>query len=129
MLSGAFFCREWHFAGTSTGVYVVLVLLGFWAFKQRRLFDKFIGKGRFRIWLFSAFATYLLSQLIARRFFRHLYLPQEAQLHINLEETVETMAHVMLIVVSFSAWGIGMASRQLSEGYDKMVKIDEKNME
>lgn len=128
-LSGSFFCREWHFAGTSTGVYVALVLLGIWAFKQRRLFGKFIRKDWFRILLFSTFATYLLSQLIARRVFRHLYLPQEAQLHINLEETVETTAHVMLIIVSFAAWGISITSRQLSEGYDKMVKIDEKQME
>ena len=114
-LSGAFFCREWHFSGTSTGIYVALVFLGFWAVKQKTRFEKVVGNGRFRIWLIATMVTYLLSQLIARRVFRYICLPQEAQLHIYLEETVETLAHIMLILVSFAAWKIGFVAKQSSK--------------
>ncbi len=105
-LCGAFFCREWHFPGTSQGIYISLVLLAFWAVKRKQAFEKIVGNGRFKMWLFATFATYLLSQLIARRVFRYVYLPQEAQLHIFLEETVETTAHLMMIAACFIAWKV-----------------------
>ena len=35
VLCGAFFCREWHFAGTSNGIYVALGALCFWWLKPR----------------------------------------------------------------------------------------------
>ncbi len=103
-LSAAFFCREWHFPGTSRGIYIALAILAFWGIKQKDVFLKTIGNGRFKIWLIATFATYLLSQLIARRVFRYVYLPLEDHLHIYLEETVETTAHLMLIVAGFAAW-------------------------
>ena len=96
-LTVAFFCREWHFAGTSKGIYIALALLGVWGFMQKDKLFETIGNGRYKIWLFATFATYLLSQLIARRVFRYVCLPMEDQLHILLEETVETSAHLMLM--------------------------------
>lgn len=102
-LTASFFCREWHFAGTSKGIYVALVLLGIWGFMQKVQIFETIGNGRYKIWLFATFATYLLSQLIARRVFRSLCLPMEDQLHILLEETVETTAHVMLLIAGLAA--------------------------
>jgi len=105
-LCGAFFCREWHFPGTSKGIYIALALLIFWAVKRKQTFEKIIGNGRFRIWLIATFWTYLLSQLIARRVFRYVYLPQEAEFHVFLEETVETIAHLMMITACFIAWKV-----------------------
>jgi len=105
-LCGAFFCREWHFPGTSKGIYIALALLAFWAVKRKQTFEKIIGNGQFKTWFFATFWTYLLSQLIARRVFRYVYLPQEAQLHVFLEETVETTAHLMMIAVCFIAWKV-----------------------
>jgi hypothetical protein len=104
ILSIAFFCREWHFPGTGTGIYVALALLAIWGVKQKDKFFEIIGNHKFRIWLFATFATYLLSQLIARRVFRYVHLPNEDELHIYFEETVETAAHIMLGVASFAAW-------------------------
>lgn len=110
-LSGAFFCREWHFYGTSIGIYVVLALLAFWWIKQKDVFDRSIGNGRFRIWLVAVFVTYLLSQLIARRVFRYVHLSFEGHLHTHLEESVETAAHLMLIAASFTAWKLKNETR------------------
>jgi hypothetical protein len=103
-LSGAFFCREWHFYGTGNGIYVALVVLGVWGYTQKDTFFKTIGNGPYKMWLFATFGTYLLSQLIARRVFR--FLPYEDPLHIGLEETVETTAHLMLIVAGLAGWKV-----------------------
>ena len=102
-LCASFFCREWHFPGTSKGIYIALVVLALWAVIRK---DKLaiIRDNRLKIWLWATFGTYLLSQLIARRVFRYVYLPQEANLHIFLEETVETVAHMMMIVTCFVTW-------------------------
>ncbi|MCD6393617.1 MAG: hypothetical protein J7M40_08920 [Planctomycetes bacterium] len=110
VLCAAFFCREWHFAGTSKGIYVMLGLLAFWAVKRKTELEGIIGEGPAKVWVWSTFATYVLSQLIARRFFRYVYLPQETELHILLEESVETMAHLAMIVTCLVTWKIKPAA-------------------
>ena len=99
----AFFCREWHFPGTTKGIYVALSILAIWAVIRKDKLE-IIRDNRLNIWVWSTFGVYLLSQLIARRVFRYVYLPEEALLHILLEETVETMAHTMMIITCFIAW-------------------------
>jgi hypothetical protein len=104
VLCAAFFCREWHFYGTSRGIYIALVLLGIWAVIRRVDFARIVGNGHLKIWIVTMMATYLLSQLIARRVFKHIpILPNEAHLHIPLEETMETLAHLTMIVVCIIA--------------------------
>lgn len=107
ILCAALFCREWHFLGSSEALYVTFALLAFWAVKRKELFGEILAKGRLKIWMAATLATYILSQLIARRVFRRLHLLWEAQLHIHLEETVETTGHVMMIVVCILAWKVG----------------------
>lgn len=104
VLCAAFFCREWHFPGTSKGIYVTLAVLVFWAVKRKEKFETLVKKNRLEVWLWSTFWTYLLSQLIARRAFRSLYLPGEELMHVFWEETVETTAHLMMIVTCIIAW-------------------------
>ena len=99
----AFFCREWHFPGTGKGIYIALAVLALWAIIRKDKLEV-IRDNRLKVWLWVTFGTYLLSQLIARRVFRYVHLPQEADLHILLEETVETMAHIMMIITCFLAW-------------------------
>jgi len=106
VLCGAFFCREWHFPGTDAGIYTSLALLGFWAFRRKERLEATVGNGSFRMWLWATFATYVLSQLIARRVFRYVALPWEEQIHVPLEETVESAGHVMMIVASLVAWKV-----------------------
>jgi hypothetical protein len=100
----AFFCREWHFAGTSNGIYVALAVLAVWAVKRKEKLSVFFEGNAVEIWAWTAFSCYVLSQLIARRVFRYVYLPGEEEMHIFLEESVETMAHVVMIVTCFVSW-------------------------
>jgi hypothetical protein len=107
VLSLGFFCREWHFAGTSKGVYVVAAFVGIWFVCRRKSIGALIKNTPVEIWLWSAFLCYGMSQLIARRVFseKHLgLLPMEEHYHIPLEETMETMAHVMLAATCLVAW-------------------------
>ena len=103
VLCAIFFCREWHFAGTSKGVYIALTILALWVVKRKDKLES-IMDSRLKIWMWSTFGTYLLSQLIARRVFKYLCLPAEDQLHIFFEETVETTAHIMMIATCFIAF-------------------------
>jgi len=103
VLCAAFFCREWHFAGTSKGIYIAMALLAVWAVKRRAVFERALSDRRLVVWFWATFVTYVLSQLIARRLFRHLGMPLEDQLHVLLEETVETTAHLMMIVTCLVA--------------------------
>ncbi|MHC5077298.1 MAG: hypothetical protein ACYTFM_12850 [Planctomycetota bacterium] len=103
VLCGAFFCREWHFPGTSKGIYIALGILAFWAVMRRKKLETYIKKNSMvKIWIPCTFATYFLSQLIARRAIRGI-LPIEDQMKIALEESVETMAHIMMIAVCLIA--------------------------
>ena len=47
--------------------------------------------------LFGVLWTYLFSQLIARRVFRGIF-PNESLLHVPMEETVETAAHLFFLI-------------------------------
>ena len=107
VLTLGFFFREWHFEGTSTGVYIVALACVAWAILRRDHLAPAYYQGNTRYWLMAALATYVLSQLIARRVFAARYLdllPNEEALHIALEETVENVAHLMMLVTSMVAW-------------------------
>ena len=99
-LSLTFLCREIHFAGTTTGVYIALAILGVWSlFWQDRIFEG-LKKGALLKWVVSTFAIYFLSVLVARRVFR--FMPLEDILHVPFEEMLENGAHLMLIATAFS---------------------------
>ena len=107
VLSLGFFCREWHFAGTSKGVYVVAAFVGIWFVYRRKSIGALIKNTPVELWLWSACLCYGMGVLIARRVFAEKYLgllPMEEHYHISLEETMETMAHVMLAATCLVAW-------------------------
>ncbi len=101
-LALAFLCREIHFAGTGKGVYIALVVLLIWGWRSRKQLIEGAAQGRLGQWVLATGWTYFLSQFIARRVFRHLYLPNEDGMHIMLEEAVENMAHIVLITTAFA---------------------------
>jgi hypothetical protein len=106
-LVAAFFCREWHFAGTSTGVYIALAVFTGWFIYRREHIGRMIRGRKVKIWLFASASCYFLSQLVARRVFseRHLnLLPFEEEYHIPLEETLEAAGHILMIITSIMAW-------------------------
>jgi hypothetical protein len=107
LLSFGFFAREWHFEGTTTGVFVVVAILGVWFVLRIHVMRSLIKNTPVEIWVWATAICYLVSQLIAKRVFgpNHLnLLPMERQYEVFLEETAETMAHVMLIITSMIAW-------------------------
>ena len=109
VLCAGLFCREWHFTHSSLILYVAFALSACWFFWQRELFGRLLAKSQLKIWLVATLATYALSQLISRRLFRHLHLPAEGDLHIYMEETVETTAHLIMVVVCILAFAVGSA--------------------
>lgn len=107
VLSLAFFCREWHFAGTSKGVYIVAAFVGVWFGYRRKSIGTLIKDTPVEIWLWAALLCYGMSLLISRRVFAEKYtglLPMEEHYHIPLEESMETMAHLMLAATCLVAW-------------------------
>ena len=76
----------------------LLVGMGIWAFGwQEKLFACLNRSIMLKVSLFGVLWTYLFSQLIARRVFRDI-LPNERLLHIPLEETAETFAHLFFLI-------------------------------
>ncbi|MHC4988825.1 MAG: hypothetical protein ACYTFX_10085 [Planctomycetota bacterium] len=107
VLSVGFFCREWHFAGTTKGVYIIAGIVGAWFIYRRNVIRNLIKNTPVEIWLWATFLCYVMSQLIARRVFGEKYLnllPMEEQYHISLEESMETIAHLVLATTSFVSW-------------------------
>jgi len=105
-LAIAFYFREQRdlFLWAEKGIYVALAGLGIWAYFWRvKLAEDLREFPILKIWLFSTFWTYFLSQLIARRALQDV-LPHEDQVNVALEEAVETMAHLMFLVMGLIAW-------------------------
>ncbi|HET6430405.1 MAG TPA: hypothetical protein VFJ30_18465 [Phycisphaerae bacterium] len=112
VLAANLLCREIHFAGTTTAVFVVGGLCVAWAVLWREKIARAGRDSRFVSWLLAALWAYLLSQLVAKRIFsaRHLgWIPNEQAIHTSLEEVVETAAHLMFLaaalVGSWWRWG------------------------
>lgn len=99
-LAAAFLCREIHFTGTSAGIYVALVIIGFCGVLWQDDVFKNLEDGKLLQWLVATFSVYFLSQLVARRVFR--FMPLEHDLHVAFEEVLESGAHIMLIITAFS---------------------------
>lgn len=98
-LVGSLLFREIHIPWTGKTIYVCLVVFVIWGVRWWERIVPQLEEGSTFPWLFATLFTYFFSQLIARRVFRGM--PNEALLHVPLEEVTETMAHVMLIVTSF----------------------------
>lgn len=99
LLAIAFTCREIHFAGSGVGIYVALVVLIALGVRWREALIEELSFDRRLPWVLGAAWAYFLSQFVARRALRGI-LPLEEELHIPIEETLETAAHVMLLLVA-----------------------------
>jgi len=117
LLNTAFFCREWHFAGTDKGIYIAISLFAGWFIFRREQIEEMITGKRIKIWLFATAFCYLFSQIIARRVFsqKHLgLLPLEGEYYVSFEETMESMAHILMFITSLIAWSTFYFSRKKS---------------
>jgi hypothetical protein len=103
-----FLCREIHFEGTDNAVVVVAVIVAVLCAIWREQVFETLGKAPLvRLALTGAFLTYLLGQLIQRRVFsagRIPLLPDEALLHVPLEEISENIAHLYFILIGIACF-------------------------
>ena len=100
VMSTNFLCRELHFVGTDNAVVVVAGLVLIWVLlRKNQIWTSIRHAKLFQISLVGTAFTYFFSILIARRVFSidHLaLLPNEANLHVALEEVLENIAHLFL---------------------------------
>lgn len=111
ILAIAFLCREMHFAGTDNGVYMAVAFCVAFAWWHRdRILEELSGKGQLKAAIFGTCWAYLLAFLIQRRVFkphRVPLLPDEAEVHITLEEVLENAAHLTFLAVGIIAFFYG----------------------
>ena len=108
-VSIAFLCREIHFAGTSTGVYIAVGIVAVLAFLWRDdILDELQNENFHKATIFSLIWSYFISIVIQRRAFsaKHLaILPDEQSVHVGLEEMTEDIAHlVFLLLAAYSLY-------------------------
>jgi hypothetical protein len=77
---------------------LLLVGMSLWAFGWHEKLFACLNRSMIqKVSLFGVLWTYLFSQLIARRVFRGVF-PNESLLHIPMEETAETAAHLFFFI-------------------------------
>ncbi len=111
-LAVIFLLREWKtylrmpalgIEKTSAWVFVLLAAWAIWGWLWSNRWNAAMHAGRLWLWLCCTGWTYLLSQLMSRRAMK--FLPLEGaphRLHVPMEESIENVAHIMLIVCAFA---------------------------
>lgn len=94
--------RELHYDWTHHGVYYFLILLMACAWLWRESIRPLARQGNFLPWFKVTMATYFLAVLLARRAFRDI-LPYEDDINTQLEETMENVAHSLLLLCSLAS--------------------------
>ncbi len=104
-LTASLLFREIHLPYTGDAIYICLAITLIWGYRARAQLAPQLQIGPLYPWLTATLFTYFISQAIARRFFR--IIPGEDLLHVPLEETTETAAHILLIITScIGAWSV-----------------------
>jgi hypothetical protein len=100
-LVATLFMREVHFTGTSTGVYVGLLIL--FVVLVRRVGDwrSSLARAGFATPLVVAFGCYFMSQTLDQRWWK--FLPTEDVWHTVVEETLEVTGHVFMLALAWLA--------------------------
>lgn len=87
---------------TKEYIYFALAVLAVWAFYKfvaiRRYFSENTSSRKLFLMMLI---TYVLSQLVARRVFKHI-IPDERAIHIPLEEITENFAHSAFIIFALT---------------------------
>ena len=103
-----FLCREIHFIGTDNAVVIVGAIVLIWIFYWKdRIWLNIENAKLVQIALVGTAFTYFVAILVQRRVFSidHLaLLPNEANLHVALEEVLENIAHLYLVFIGIFAF-------------------------
>jgi len=93
----ALLCREIHFPGAKPGFYAAAAGIAVWSvFWRQSLLKGLLGRAKGRWFVLTGWA-YLFALLIQRRALR--FLPAEGDLHVQMEEVAESIAHAFVIVL------------------------------
>lgn len=95
LLSLSLLCREIHFQGTSTGIYFVIPLLFWYASLHFRELQPYAGSRLLVSLLAGAFVTYFFTITVDRAVWK--FLPHHDHWRNNIEETLETLGHAMIL--------------------------------
>ncbi|UCE86010.1 MAG: hypothetical protein JSU66_17065, partial [Deltaproteobacteria bacterium] len=94
-------CREIHFVGTSTGVYVGLVALFLLALRHYESLRESLERGVTINFLAMGFFSYFLAVTVDARWWKPRGawpgIPGEDVFHVPLEELLELLGHVLII--------------------------------
>ncbi len=101
------FFRELHPPISSAGVYVLLLMLFYIAYKKYHIFADYIPNKYLVTLLGVGFFTYVLSVTIDERVW--MFVPGEMIFHTKLEETLELLGHISIGCALF------FATRKISE--------------
>lgn len=97
ILSVCLLCREFHFWGTSTGIYIAIPLVMWYASANFQLMKPYVNH-RLLVSLFvGAFITYFFTITVDRAVWK--FLPHHSDWRNNVEETLETLGHLMIVAV------------------------------
>lgn len=89
-------CREIHFSGTGTGVYVALLLMAASAVHYRCLLQPLWSCPALCGWWFGAVTWYILAVSVDSGVFK--FLPGATWWCVNLEETLESGGHLAVLL-------------------------------
>lgn len=95
------FFRELHPPISSAGVYVLLIMLFYIAYKKHHIFADYIGNKFLVTLLGVGFFTYVIAVTTDERVW--MFVPGEMLFHTKLEETLELLGHISIGCALFFA--------------------------
>lgn len=101
----ALFLRELHFFGTNNGFYLAVILLAWWASSRREAIRDFLKWRSIGALLSCSLWTYFVTKLFDRHYFS--FLPGYDVWHDNVEESLETLGHLMVFALVVVTLRIG----------------------
>lgn len=101
----ALFLRELHFLGTNNGFYVAVILLAWLASSRRDAIHQFLRRRSIGALLSCSLWTYFVTKLIDRHYLS--FLPEYVDWHDSVEESLETLGHLMVFALVVVALRVG----------------------
>jgi len=98
LLGIALLCRELHFYGTHRGFYIALILLVSWcAVKRVKFVHEIQSTGGARL-LVGTMWMYSMAKVMDRDYL--YFMPKYDEWHDYVEESMESVGHIMILVMS-----------------------------
>lgn len=105
VLACALFYRELHIIGSSRTLYATIVILAVLCSVKREALREYFSERVISALLFAAMWTYLVTKLLDRNFFT--FLPNYYAWSHNVEESLETVAHLMILALGVVTLRLG----------------------